>query len=722
MYRAAFLFIKLLPVILFCNTFLAWDARADRISFNGDIIYQNVDSKTTNKLTGQKIDSTTERIDQRYNLDLSKTIYPYLSFRAGGIFESNRLTTESEGTKTKTKETLLQPLVEIRLDNPIYLGSLKYRRSEIHRDTTDLPDTEDINDQYTALLGWRPLDLPDIVMRYTYNHFYDDPETTDFTDKLLTLESKYTWRQLGFNYSYTRTETENRLTNFDTKDQTHFGRVEYTHNFWDGRLAFNTAYRINYGIFEFSGASSAEAPLLRFQGLFSLDNTPEDGPELGVNDALVDGDLEASSGINLGTNGDELTLTNIGVDLGSPVPVNSIRLWVDQRLSSTVADSFSWSVYSSPDNADTSTWTLVATVSPAPFGVFQNRFDISFPGVVTRFIKVVTRPLADSVPDASSFPDIFVTEMETFGTVTTSGGQNKTKSIDTTYDLNLTGQVTDQTVLGYNLRYNYRDQDPGSNNRRTELENEMYLNHVFNKIFSTTARLSRLDSEQFDIKTVRYAYSFLVKGSYLPTFGQTLSLSGTSENLEDDSSDNYSLILRNNAILYRGWSAFVDVGYNWDRPALSDIKEKSLLFRAGTNFEPNPKLTFNLNYRQREILKPERNTRYEGTLEVFFLPVRTLSFNARLSMVNQTGSNTQTTQNYTASWSPFPDGALQFSFAYSETIVSEEDRRDTTIGPRLDWTFAEHFLLNASYSWQESDTNTQKIESKNFFSEFRFVF
>jgi len=722
MCRAVSLFIWLLAVMLFFHVLFTRNAGADGIDLNGEITYQDIDSKYTNKITGEKFDSQTYILLQSYNLDLSKTIYPFLTFKTGTVFDANDTTTKSEGEKFEIEQRLLKPFVELRLNNPMYQASLKYTRTEIHEEATNVPNTDDFRDEYDAILGWNPVDLPEVVLRYNYTHSYDDPETVDLVDKLLTVNTNYTaWRELRLNYVYTRSDTENRLTNFDTLEQIHFGRAEYSHSFWDGRFFLDSSYRINYSTFEFSGGPSAQAPLLRFQGIFSLDNTPEDGPALSVNNALIDGDLIVSTGIDIGLSGDELTLTNIGVDLGSSVRVNEIQLWVDRRLTQPVADSFSWSVYTSPDNLDTSTWTLVTTVSPAPFGTFENVFRISFPEVNTRFIKVVTRPLLDTVPGAPSFQNIFVTEMETFGTVSSASAQQTQENIDWTYELNLRTRVTDRTTLGYNFFYNFRDQDPISN-KRTELSNTFSVNHILNEVFSTAGSFNRSDRSEGDIDTVEYNYSLFLKGAYLPTFDQTLTFSGRSQKTEDDSSDDLSVILRSNARLYRGWSALVDAGYNWSRPEASDTTEESLLLRASTNFVPNQMLTINLDYRQREVIEPEKNSRYDFTVQAFFVPTGSLSFSARYNIVNRAGTDTKTLQNYTVTWSPFPEGALQFLFTYNETLASAENRRDTTIGPGLNWTISNHFFLEIFYNYQKSNTDSQKIESNNLFAKFRFNF
>ena len=101
-------------------------------------------------------------------------------------------------------------------------------------------------------------------------------------------------------------------------------------------------------------------------------------PRLGAlapNAALIDGNLTASAGIDIGLPplGGNLQPRNIGLDFLNPVQVNDLQVWVDRTLTPVVAASFSWDIYTSADNL---TWTLYQTVFPATFGPFQNRFDI----------------------------------------------------------------------------------------------------------------------------------------------------------------------------------------------------------------------------------------------------------------------------------------------------------------------------------------------------------
>jgi len=719
MRRDDYLFIWLLPAVISLSILSATNVCAEGINFRTELTYTNSDTKNTNKITGEKTKTESSSFNQKYNVDLSKTIYPYLTFAAGTFFESDDRTSKTAGTKTETEERLLIPFVQLNLNNPLYQAGIQFRRTQRNIQTEVGPNTEDVRDEITTSFGWRPSELPSLNLRYSYFHTYDDPETEDEIRKQLFLASEYrAWEDLRFDYSYSRNDTDDRLANFSTLDQTHFGRVEYANDFWDGLLSLGTSYRIEYNTLELSSVGSSEVALQRSQGLFSLDNTPQDGPALQPNGALIDGDVFASAGIDIGLGGDETTLTNIGLDLGFTTSVDQIRIWVDRRLTTGIANSFSWAIYTSPDNTNNSTWTLATTVSPAVFGDFDNRFEIAFPAVTTRFIKVVTTPLSPVIPGSANFPNIFVTEMQAFITVS-RGAQDKRTSTDQFYDLSLRSRLSEKTVIGYSLSYTLQETDP-SDDERSQLSNDLFMSHILNEVFSTSARVSRTDTSENNDDTVTHTYSALLRGNYLPTFQQILTFSGTSQKEEDDSSDDFSVVLRNNAILYRGWSAFVDSGFNWNRPLASDTVEKSVLVRAGTNVEPHRKFTINLNYQVRKNVEPDKNTDADFNLEAFFTPFTTLSLNYRLNVTQR--DETRTLQNFIVNWSPFPDGTLQFFFTYSETLQSEENARQRTIAPGLNWTIGNHIFLEMTYNIITDESDIQKTEANTFSSNLRITF
>ncbi|NNG46654.1 MAG: hypothetical protein HKM86_05995, partial [Deltaproteobacteria bacterium] len=429
----------------------------------------------------------------------------------------------------------------------------------------------------------------------------------------------------------------------------------------------------------FSGEGTGIFPLTPSAGISSLDDTPADGPALGPNFALIDGNRQVSAGIDLGLDGDQTTLANIGIDFGFPATVDTIHLYVDRALISTVAGSFSWDIYVSSENTDTGTWTLHATVFPAPFGVFENRFEISFPSVETQFIKVVTRPLTSAVTLDPAFRNIFVTEIETFFTV--SGKEKRLTTEEHTYNLALRGKVSEKTTLGYALSFRYESSEPPSF-QRTRWNNTVDAVHKFNKVFTGTTSFTREDeSENNDEDTVRYEYTASVRAVYLETLRQRLAYRGTYVEEEDFRTEQTNSInLRTSADLYEGWSAFLDLGYNWDKPA-DGGRKTSIIGRIGSDLIPNQKLHITLDYQVTETEEENGEESSElvqrGDLLIFFIPTYTLSFSGRWTLQDREDS-TDFFQNYSASWNPFPGGDFQLLFFYNERLRTSGNERDTT--------------------------------------------
>ena len=233
MHRAVFLHISLRAVVLLFNVLVPSHIRADGIRFFGEFQYNSTDSDTEIKDTGEKISSEFTRFDQRYDLDISKTLYPYLLFATGAVYQHRKTETTAGDVDFDTTEKFLRPFVELNLNNPIYQAGLSYRKTRIEEEITDLPDSRLDRDQYTAILGMTPArEFPEWNFSFIRTLTWDDPETVDRRLDIYNFETLYNpWRSLLLDYSYTRTENEDRLRNFETTDQTHFGRAEYSQDF-----------------------------------------------------------------------------------------------------------------------------------------------------------------------------------------------------------------------------------------------------------------------------------------------------------------------------------------------------------------------------------------------------------------------------------------------------------------------------------------------------------
>ena len=661
------LFLTVLAVLLCLR---APQVGADTLRFRGDWEVITTDSQVRNTTTGDRIDSDSTRTVQQYNLDFTKTLFPNLTLLGGALYELTDIDTTTDGQDFQNDETFLRPFTRIDLNTPLYQAGAEYRHTRITNNFGDDFSTTDKRDAVDAYFGYRPVGLPDVTLRYNQTHSYDRADTRDFMEKTWQLESTYNpVDTLRLFYFYQNDSDEDRNRDLEITNQRHTGRIDYSRQFLDDLLALNTGYQIDYNVQELPSTGFADTEINPTAGLFSFDDTPQDGPALAVNNALIDGLLNVATSIDIGLGGDETTLTNVGLNLGLPTNINRILLWVDRRLTAAVANSFSWEIYISPDNLDTSTWTLWATVQPAPFGTFENRFEIVFPAVTTRFIKVVTRPLSPIVPGSVSFPNIFVTEIEPFLRVAGVQVSGDLETTDHNYNLTLSARLSPRTVVGYDLFYRLREQDLpflDDTDERSELSNGLFLRHTFDRIFSTNARVLRSDTDVNDDKTVDYNYSASLRAQYIDTFNQALTFSGTHSELEDGTNTTNSLFLRNNAILYRGWSAFLDLGYSWE-DTLTVGEETTTEVRFGTNVQPHRTLTLTLDSRWRntDIKSSEFEdfTETDYTVQAFYVPFPAISLFGRIT-VRDREDRRDTVQNYSVNWSPFPDGALQLSLAY----------------------------------------------------------
>lgn len=713
-----------LPVFFLGQLMVAAVAGADGVSFRNEFTYTNSTSDVTNEATGQKTTTDFSRLLQRYNLDISRNLFPYLRFATGTYYETTDSTSTTEDVDSDFDEKIIRPYVELSLDNPFYQAGIEAIRTQVEEEGTGLPDNTSKRDELNGSLGWRPVDFPRMNLNVFNIRTHDDLDTVDTSEQLITFDSSYEMAKgLHLDYLYTRNDVEDDLLGLETLDQNHTARADYYRDFFNNRLSLNAAYMYRQRTFEFSGAAGAEIPLLRSAGLSSLDDFPDEGA-MDNNPALIDGDTNSSAGIDIGLGGDETTFANIGIDFGFPTNVDKIELWVDRRLTSTVANSFSWDVYTSTDNEEDSTWSLVASVSNAPFGTLDNRFEISFPSVNTRYIKVVVRPLSPTVPDAALFPNIFVTEMEAFRRATEAEEGDEQETVDHSFNVGLRGRLTEQTILGYNFYYRSQEEDPAPDDR-TQMTNDFFINHFFNDVFSGASRFSLTDTEEGDEDSMNYDYSASLRARYLETLEQSLTYSWRKDDEEEEGvSDQRTVLLRTIAQLYRGWSAFVDLGHTWDNPAdKSQITTR--LIRAGTNLIPHHNLTINMHYERSEDRQPEEqggdSTETNWEVQAFYTLSRTLSFNVQYTVVDREDSK-QTLQNYSANWSPFPDGALQFFFSYNESLRPEDDQRERSFGPSIRWTVNPHTFLDVFYTVTEDDSQTETVEGKSLNANVRILF
>jgi hypothetical protein len=676
----------------------------------------------TSDVLGNKTETKSHSYNPRFTLNIDTKIYPNLRLHAGGIGEANISDGKIDDIETKTTVTRFRPYVDLTLQTPLYTAGMGYSRREERTKVEDSQSVTLVNEEYNGILEWRPDGLPSSKLYLKRTNRFDEREQfQDTKEDSLNLISKYTYKGLDLNYRGTYTHTLDNITDLDTQQQVHNGRVTYSDVFFDKRLSLQTNYNVTYQQAKTvsKGRGTVQFPIFPFRGFFSIDPTPGDSTDVPMllNPALIDGDLVTSSGINsnIGLPAIPTDPRNIGLDLLNVTEINQLLVWIDRDLSSnpTIANSFSWQIWTSSDNT---TWSLLTTISPAPFGPFQNRFELNFSNVNTRYIKVVVSPLSPAVPGAAGFPDIFITELQAFVSRPAEDVEGKTRNASHIYNLDARTRIFDVPLLFYELNYFFNRVEPSSE-QRYDLSNAFSVNHRLSRMLVGSARVGVENGEERDERRLAYVYNASLIADPVRTLHHSLVLSGRNEKIGGRPNDNYSAILYNTAQLYNGIDVNLSGGVNF-RKQETEEKTRDFIINLGANIVPHRAVVFVLNYSDRISKRwggeTEGGSTYTRILDmsVNYNPFRTLNLFASWQIIAERDRDTKTTQNYAFNWSPFPDGAIQFNFAYNENLRSEGNEKERILTPSIRWNITKRSYLDVSYQITRSKSDLQEINSK----------
>ncbi|NTW58027.1 MAG: hypothetical protein HGA43_02520 [Nitrospirae bacterium] len=704
-------------------------ATADGVSGYVDVLYNSFDSETTDALGNvSRLEST--GIGQRYSLTFTSHLAPYVRIYATGFFDKVDSTSVSNGTRSESTTTSLVPTVDLTLRSPIYTAGIKYSRRTDSFTTNGSPTATDIQENYQGLLGWKPpeVDLPSFQLRVVRTHVFDQErvrQNTIVDTAALTVNYAPT-NTVSLNYRPTYTDAINKLNGLETETTTHAGFVRYADRFLRDRVTISTGYNVSYSELKVSvsGTGSVDTELVPFSGLSSIDDSPANDA-LNPNPALIDGNLSASAGINIGLPppGGDLRERNIGLDFSVRKEVNRLLLWVDRPLPAAIAGSFSWSIYTSTDNQN---WSFLTTVFPAPFGTFENNFEITFSPVTTRYLKVAVKPLSATVIGASGFPDIFVTELQAFSRQSADQVRGTTSSSSRIFDFDGRALLlASGPTLYYHVSYFLQKTGPPDAQRWT-LANGLQATHRFNRVFSGSAGVGRDD--YFDAVTGGMAYWATASLDAVPlrALRHTFLYSGRIDKSDTGGYKTNTYYLNNDLQVYSGVQMTLSGGLS-DRVEDTGKSSESTDLKASATIQPHR--TLGLNYFVSSISTESSggggpdsfSRRTDSSASVSYFPVATLYLTAGRTVVSDP-ERTLRTQNYGLNWSPSLGSTLQFSFSYTESVSNEDNAKNKTMGPTVQWRFARNAYLNASYVLFRTTSDISSADSTALTANVRATF
>jgi hypothetical protein len=656
---------------------------------------------------------------QKYDIQLQKDLFPYLSIRGGALFELINSTTKTEGTKSGFDQTATRYFAQLDVNNPVYKAGTAYRRRKFEFDPLGLSSTTLNRDEISGLWKWRPVGLPSIDLDFSRFHTWDDENTRDQEVGLLVLRTRYDYQGFASDYTYTRSDQDEgflddeSLTQIQSGSltQIHNGGLRYTTDFFRDRLEVTGAARLNYDTLEPTGSGDIEQPTSSPGSEFYLldDSDPS---TLTVVDAA-----NPLTNVNIGRDG-PMNDVAVGLDFGPPTEVDTIHILPleDQTRPelatpadiAAIAGSFVWGAFISDDQLN---WRE-QTVTSAIYSAFDNRFEISFsPDADARFVKIVTTPLFNATKRVE------LAELRAF-TTTGLSLENFTQ----TYNLGLRWAATTNTTASYEGFVRVRESD---NLNKTTLTNGVSLQHDFTPRLYGDLRVLRTDTRESErADGAHHTYSASLTADHLPTLNQTLVYSGNYDQEGDLSGYNNSILLRTNADLYRDWSLNLDLGYAARAPIRGEDGTSTSL-RLSTNIAPNSKMYVTIYYLGSWETRSDAPSGFDhnGRFQVFWLPIPSLSLFASVALRDfaRDPEGLRVAQDYSINWAPFPDGLLTFNLAYNQTIDTQGNEL-RALTPKVEWQITRRSLLTVSFQYgtiesqtDKSDLNVLRVDFRTFF-------
>lgn len=702
-----------LPAILLASVILSTDSRAEGLSGYLEIEYGRADAELRNS-GGQSNNTLSNSLMQLYNLNFDRKIYPNLGLLASGLFQKRDISSDVDGMKSDTTTTTLRPYVNLNLRTPLYFAEAAYSRNEEKRENSGFSPVTTVRESFISTLYWRPDRFPDLRLQYSRDHLYDKERSSlDTITDLYQATSNYRpTGTLSLYYHGTLQNTDLRLSGTTTKELNNNGRVNYSNNWWRRRITFVLDYNIANQMLETETTGGGEVGLrvFPFVGLSTASDTPENIVLLS-NPALIDGDVTAGTGIDLGRQtlpGGDTRLRNMGMDFLVATEINTLYVWVDRDVAQ-VADAFSWRVYTSDDDPSDGIqiWVLRQTVSPAIYSPTFNRFEIRFANVNARYVKVVTSPLSPVVPFASGFPTILVTELQAEIRRPASEVAGKLTTTSQNGTLDFRAVLLEPINLTYEFTVVFTKRDPGD--LRYTVSNGLSFFRQLNKVFSGRGRVAFENGEEQAGNREAVLYTASVTAVPFQTLFHSLTLSGKEETVAGEKNSTTSILLYNIAKLYEGIDANLGGGISFQEDA-TGRKSRNTQVNGGATFVPNRKVNLTLLYNGTETVTSggdlpgeTTNSTRAGEIDLAFTPVQTVYLFGSYRIEKSSSAPDRNILNYSLNWSPFPDGTLHLTFYYNETIRSG-DSKERSIVPSLRWYFTRRAYLNLSYQNLKSET------------------
>lgn len=674
---------------------------------------------TRDRMTGA-VSSSSESwfLGQKYRLGLGQEILPQLRFDATGYLNWDQGWVYSQGAWTDTDRKVWTGDLRLSFGGQPLGGAVYYTYQQATGETSAagllLRVPELVRDSVGFTLGWSPEGLPRLSLLYDRSHLTDVPRRTrDTVANSVLASAEYTQlRSLVLRYTLSYLVGEDRLTGVTADSLSQNAQVTWGDSFLERRLTVSASYLAQYTILQAhggAGAGTVQLPQVAQAGL-SIVEPPASLPDqirLASTPALVDGNLSAGAGVDIGWGGSQTAdprPREVGAQFADPLTeVELLYVWVDRRLPPEVAAAFQWTAWRSDDGEH---WTTVALAGPVQFGAIDNRFEI--PVVPTRapYLKVVVRPLPLGVTTDRQYFSILVTEFQLFrvSAVPAAGLRQTGYGGIGTASARLLLLQPWNLVYDLSGSFSHRSGRPGvdwsltnglSASRRLSavLEGRARLENLLGRIGLATGEVLQNDLRLTAGLDAGFLPTLRVGGIYqgqLAFQGSTLSRTYNA------------FILNASAEPYKGVSVSGNGGYTLGQDSAAHNTFTNATANLNLSVTPNTVVTVTggglySSSTTSSALGTHTNQSGQLNASLSLTPLPTLFATGSVTRFVW-GTTPSTVLGLSANFSPLPGGQLLLNFSYNDTLDVTNDIRTLVWGPSLRWTIRPATFLTVSYS------------------------
>jgi len=285
-------------------------------------------------------------------------------------------------------------------------------------------------------------------------------------------------------------------------------------------------------------------------------------------------------------------------------------------------------------------------------------------------------------------------------------------------------RLLDAAALYYEGSYFYNGPDLFGRHTDT-MSNGFSANRSFGRIFSVFGRVAREQGSEFDgdrTATVTNATLTIEPSAALRT---SLLWNGMDERIGGVPRTRNGFFVQNAAQPYQGVNLQFGVGWSSTTQLGGEVDNDRIVNLSGT-VVPVQHVSLTFNY---DDTSTDRSGSITGGFPhshtqrlyaaVAVDPTRTLHLVVGQEVVAVTGQQTMTTLALSANWAPFPDGALQFVFAYNNDLRALEFGRDRNSLVSVRWNLSRRSYIDVSYQRTRSEFVFQTNESRVFSTSLR---